>query len=133
MTEILGSAVLFDLDGVLIDSTSAEARVGRAAEHGVNLKKVIGRVHDRRRPATMREYLPSADHAENRAIEPRETQGASAITTLPGHPRIAAVSSEALHDSTSPPDQSGSPRLAGTLGGVNKNCGFSRRSRQASN
>ena len=63
MTEIHCSAVLFDLDGVLIDSTPAVTRVWRqwAREHGLDPEEVVARVHGRPSLATVREYLPNAD------------------------------------------------------------------------
>jgi sugar-phosphatase len=87
MTEIRCSGVLFDLDGVLIDSTPAVTRVWRqwALEHGFDPEEVVARVHGRPSLATVREYLPNADHAaENREIERREMQDADGIITLPG-------------------------------------------------
>lgn len=87
MTEIRCSGVLFDLDGVLIDSTPAVTRVWRqwALEHGFDPEEVIARVHGRPSLTTVREYLPNADHAaENREIERREMQDADGIITLPG-------------------------------------------------
>ena len=87
MTEIRCSGVLFDLDGVLIDSTPAVTRVWRqwALEHGFNPEEVVARVHGRPSLTTVREYLPNADHAaENREIERREMQDADGIITLPG-------------------------------------------------
>jgi len=87
MTEIRCSGVLFDLDGVLIDSTPAVTRVWRqwALEHGFNPEEVVERVHGRPSLTTVREYLPNADHAaENREIERREMQDADGIITLPG-------------------------------------------------
>ena len=87
MTEIRCSGVLFDLDGVLIDSTPAVTRVWRkwALEHGFNPEEVLARVHGRPSLSTVREYLPNADHAaENREIERREMQDADGIITLPG-------------------------------------------------
>jgi sugar-phosphatase len=87
MTEIHCSAVLFDLDGVLIDSTPAVTRVWRqwAMEHGFDPEQVVARVHGRPSLATVREYLPNADQAaENREIERREIEDADGIITLPG-------------------------------------------------
>ena len=87
MREIRCSGVLFDLDGVLIDSTPAVTRVWRqwALEHGFNPEEVVARVPGRSSLATVREYLPNADHAaENRGIERREMQDAEGIITLPG-------------------------------------------------
>ena len=87
MTEIRCSGVLFDLDGVLIDSTPAVTRVWRrwALEHGFDPTEVVAHVHGRPSLATIREFLPNADHAaENREIERREMQDAEGIICLPG-------------------------------------------------
>src|ERR1700721_2271542 len=87
MSEIRCSGLLFDLDGVLIDSTPAVTRVWRqwALEHGFDPEEVVARVHGRPSLATVQEYLPNADHAaENREIERREMQDADGIMTLPG-------------------------------------------------
>jgi len=57
------------MDGVLIDSTPAVARVWRnwAVEHGFDPAEVVGRAHGRPSLTTIREYLPNANHlAENR-------------------------------------------------------------------
>src|ERR1017187_9546671 len=87
MTEIHCSALLFDLDGVLIDSPPAVTRVWQqwALEHGFDPEEVVARVHGRPSLTTIREYLPNADHAaENREIERREMQDTDGIVTLPG-------------------------------------------------
>ena len=87
MTEIRCSCVLFDLDGVLIDSTPAVTRVWSqwALEHRFDPEEVVARVHGRPSLTTIREYLPNADHAaENKEIERREMQDADGIITLPG-------------------------------------------------
>jgi sugar-phosphatase len=87
MNEIRCKGMLFDLDGVLIDSTPAVTRVWRqwALEHGFNPEEVVERVHGRPSLTTVREYLPNADHAaENREIERREMEDADGIITLPG-------------------------------------------------
>jgi len=87
MTEIRCSGVLFDLDGVLIDSTPAVTRVWRrwALEHGFDPEEVVAHVHGRPSLDTIRKYLPNADQAtENREIERREKQDADGIIALPG-------------------------------------------------
>ena len=87
MTEIHCAALLFDLDGVLINSTPAVARVWRrwAIEHGFNPEEVVARAHGRPSLTTVREYLPHADHeAENREVERREIEDLDGIIPLPG-------------------------------------------------
>src|ERR1700690_3502932 len=87
MTEIHCAALLFDLDGVLINSTPAVARVWRgwALEHGFDPDEVVARAHGRPSLTTVREYLPNADHeAENREVERREIEDLEGVVPLPG-------------------------------------------------
>jgi sugar-phosphatase len=87
MTQIQCAALLFDMDGVLIDSTPAVARVWRrwAIEHGFNPEEVVARAHGRPSLTTVREYLPNADHqAENREVERREIEDLDGVVPLPG-------------------------------------------------
>ena len=87
MTQIRYAAFLFDLDGVLINSTPAVARVWRrwAIEHGFNPDEVVARAHGRPSLTTVTEYLPHADHdAENREVERREIDDLEGVVPLPG-------------------------------------------------
>lgn len=87
MTQIECSALLFDLDGVLINSTPAVARVWRrwAIEHGFNPEEVVARAHGRPSLTTVSEYLPNSDrHAENREVERREIEDLEGVVPLPG-------------------------------------------------
>jgi Haloacid dehalogenase-like hydrolase len=87
MTSIRCRGVLFDLDGVLVDSTPAVARVwaGWAREHGFDPDEVVKRAHGRPSLATIRELLPNADHAEeNREVERREIADVEGVLPLPG-------------------------------------------------
>jgi mannitol-1-/sugar-/sorbitol-6-phosphatase len=87
MTTISCNAVLFDMDGVLIDSTPAVARVwhGWALERGFDPQEVVRRAHGRPSLATVREYLPHANHeAENREVERREMEDLEGVVLLPG-------------------------------------------------
>ena len=87
MTQLRCAALLFDLDGVLIDSTPAVARVWHkwAIEHGFNPEEVVARAHGRPSLSTVREYLPNADHeTENREVERREIADIEGIVPLPG-------------------------------------------------
>src|SRR5882757_7833940 len=94
MTEICCSALLFDMDGVLIDSTPAVARVwGKwAIERGFDPAEVVGRAHGRPSVTTIREYLPDADHvAENREVERRELEDLEGVVFLPGARELLAA------------------------------------------
>src|SRR5450631_187436 len=87
MTQIHCAALLFDMDGVLINSTPAVARVWRrwAIEHGFNPEEVVARAHGRPSLTTVSEYLPNADHqAENREVERREIEDLEGVVPLPG-------------------------------------------------
>jgi mannitol-1-/sugar-/sorbitol-6-phosphatase len=87
MSEITCKAILFDMDGVLIDSTPAVSRVwtGWAREHGLEPDEVIKRAHGRPSLLTIREYLPDADHeAEDREVERREMTDLGGVKLLPG-------------------------------------------------
>jgi sugar-phosphatase len=87
MTQLHCAALLFDLDGVLIDSTPAVARVWSrwAVEHGFNPEEVVARAHGRPSLTTVREYLLNADHeAENREVERREIEDLEGVVPLPG-------------------------------------------------
>jgi mannitol-1-/sugar-/sorbitol-6-phosphatase len=84
-------AILFDLDGVLIDSTRAVARVWRqwAVEHGFDPDEVVARAHGRPSLTTVSEYLPNADHAaENREVERREMRDLEGVALLPGSAQL---------------------------------------------
>lgn len=87
MPEISCSAVLFDLDGVLIDSTPAVARVWSwwALKHGFDPAAVVRRAHGRPSISTVREFLPDADlELENRELERREMADLEGVVSLPG-------------------------------------------------
>lgn len=80
-------ALLFDLDGVLIDSTPAVTRVwaGWAVEHGFDPEKTVRDAHGRPSIETIRELLPEADHeALNRVLESREIADIEGVVPLPG-------------------------------------------------
>lgn len=81
------SAFLFDLDGVLIDSTPAVQRVWSrwAIEHGLQPDTVVAHAHGRPSLSTVRHFLPDANHElENREIERREIEDTEGIVVLPG-------------------------------------------------
>jgi sugar-phosphatase len=87
MAEIICRGILFDLDGVLVDSTPAVERVwhGWAVEHGFVPDEVVRRAHGRPSMTTIRELLPHGDHeAENREVERREISDVAGVVPLPG-------------------------------------------------
>jgi sugar-phosphatase len=87
MTRITCSALLFDLDGVLINSTPAVARVWQrwAMEHGFDPEEVTRHAHGRPSIATIREYLPGSNYElENREVERREIEDLAGVVVWPG-------------------------------------------------
>jgi mannitol-1-/sugar-/sorbitol-6-phosphatase len=79
--------ILFDMDGVLLDSTPAVARVWHAwaIEHGFDPTEVARAAHGRPSISTVREYLPNSDYeAENREVERRELADLDGVVPLPG-------------------------------------------------
>jgi sugar-phosphatase len=87
MIPIQCRGLLFDLDGVLVDSTPAVARVWQwwAREHGFDPDEVVKKAHGRPSISTIRELLPHADHAaENREVERREIADVEGVIPLPG-------------------------------------------------
>ena len=79
--------VLFDLDGVLVDSTPAVERVWTrwAEEHQLDARSVVKQAHGRPSIATIRELLPHADHAaEDRKVARWEIEDSADVVALPG-------------------------------------------------
>ncbi|MGA8151853.1 MAG: HAD family hydrolase [Terriglobales bacterium] len=93
MIEITCRALLFDLDGVLADSTAVVARVWTewALEHGFDPVEVVRQAHGRPSLATVRDYLPDADHElENLRVEGREIADVQGVVALPGAQELLA-------------------------------------------
>jgi sugar-phosphatase len=87
VTQIPCQGLLFDLDGVLIDSTPAVARVWKqwAREHGFDPDYVVERAHGRPSLSTIKEFLPDGDHQkENLEVERREVEDLEGVVPLPG-------------------------------------------------
>jgi sugar-phosphatase len=87
MPEITCGALLFDLDGVLVDSTPAVIRVWSrwAIARGFDPNEVARKAHGRPSIATVRDYLPYADaEAENREVERGELEDLDGVVPLPG-------------------------------------------------
>jgi sugar-phosphatase len=94
MIDFICQAFLFDMDGVLADSTPVVARVWAqwAQEHGFDPDEVVRCAQGRPSLTTIREYLPNGDHLqENREIERRELEGVEGIVTLPGAQQLLAA------------------------------------------
>ena len=91
MVTISCQAILFDMDGVLIDSTPAVARVWHqwALEHGLDPETVVRMAHGRPSRTTIAELLPNSDFdAEDREVERREMKDLEGLVLLPGAQRL---------------------------------------------
>jgi len=80
-------AILFDMDGVLVDSGLAVARVWRvwAMEHGFEPDAVITQAHGRRSIETVRALTPHLDAGrENLKIEQMEIEDTDGVIAVPG-------------------------------------------------
>src|SRR6201987_1800738 len=87
MRKIDCRGILFDLDGVLVDSTPAVARVWAvwAHKHGFDPEETVHKAHGRPSLATIRELLPNGDdEAENAEVERMEIEDVSDVIPLPG-------------------------------------------------
>jgi sugar-phosphatase len=94
MTNVSAQALLFDLDGVLINSIPAVERVWSrwAEERGFDVQEVLHRAHGRPSIETLRYLLPEADHeAENRLVEQAEIADVADIVPLPGVTELLAA------------------------------------------
>jgi mannitol-1-/sugar-/sorbitol-6-phosphatase len=84
-------ALLFDMDGVLIDSAPAVERVWRrwALAHNLNPDHVVAQAHGRRSIETIRAVAPHMDAGrENVHVEQMEIDDKEGVTALPGSVRL---------------------------------------------
>ena len=85
------AAILFDMDGVLVDSTAAVAGTwGRwAVLHSLDPQLVIDGAHGRRSIETVRAFAPHLDaQAEADRIESAEAMELNTVTVIPGALRL---------------------------------------------
>jgi len=87
MTIFRCSAILFDLDGVLVDSTRSVERQWRiwAGEHGIEGDQVMAVGHGIRAVEVIRTVAPHLDaEAEVRKLESREADDRDGVVVMPG-------------------------------------------------
>jgi mannitol-1-/sugar-/sorbitol-6-phosphatase len=81
------AAILFDLDGVLVDSTGSVDRQWRrwAEEHGLDPQKVVDTAHGVRTIEIVRRFTPHIDaQAEVVRLEKREAEDHEGVAVMPG-------------------------------------------------
>lgn len=81
------SAILFDLDGVLVDSTATVERQWNAwaQRKGIDVKAILAISHGRRTAEVIRDVAPHLDATkEAREIEKREAEDHEGLTAVPG-------------------------------------------------
>jgi sugar-phosphatase len=97
MITITCKGLLVDMDGVLVDSTPAVARVWTrwALKHGLDPDYVVRFSHGRTSLTSIRELLPHADPAEhiaeNRWMEQGEIEEIADVMALPGAQQLLAL------------------------------------------
>ena len=97
MVEVTCSGLLFDLDGVLVDSTPAVARVWTkwAIAHGLDPEETVRQAHGRPSIATVRDILPGADfEKENEVILRGEIEDTEGVIPLPGARELLSLLTE---------------------------------------
>jgi sugar-phosphatase len=85
--EVQTRGILFDLDGVLVDSTPAVARCWSrwAVQYGFDADEVVRQAHGRPSIVTLRELMPNGDYdEENRKMEEWEIADTEGVVPLPG-------------------------------------------------
>ena len=85
--EVQTQGILFDLDGVLVDSTPAVARCWSrwAVRYGFNADEVVRQAHGRPSIVTLQELMPNGDYEEeNRKMEQWEIEDTDGVVPLPG-------------------------------------------------
>jgi sugar-phosphatase len=107
-------AVLADLDGVLVDSTAATARVwwAWAVEHGLDPERVAHFSHGRPSADTVRQVAPALDpDAEAARLEAAQVADTEGVIALPGARELMAAPPGPFAVVTSCPDPLARARL----------------------
>lgn len=94
MSSLLCDAILFDLDGVLVDSTPCASRIwgAWAVKHGLDPVHVVHAAHGQRTIETVRQVAPQLDaRKEADAIDREEVDDVAGLRVLPGAKELLGV------------------------------------------
>lgn len=94
------AAVLFDVDGTLVDSTPLVERAARewAAEYGIDPDEFLSDAHGRRTLDRVADFLPPGQvHDATARLDALESTGTDGITALPGSVDLLANMSGLPH------------------------------------
>ena len=94
MTAFLCQAILFDLDGVLVDSTPCVTRIWSewARKHGLDPEHVVHAAHGQRTIETVRKVAPNLDaQRETDQIEQQEVDDTEGLQVVPGAGELLAA------------------------------------------
>jgi sugar-phosphatase len=94
MNELTCDALLFDLDGVLIDSSTAIVRNWRAwaDRHGIDVTQIMQVMHGVRSVETIRAVAPQLDAAQEAAwLTVREVADTDGVVPMPGACQLLAA------------------------------------------
>ncbi|MEE1756450.1 HAD-IA family hydrolase [Streptomyces sp. SP18CS02] len=91
---LTATALLFDMDGTLVDSTPVVERTWRrfAGRHGLDPERVLSTAHGRRTGETVAMYAPEGVDvaAETARLEAEEIEDVEGITAIPGAAELLA-------------------------------------------
>ncbi|MBE3014679.1 HAD-IA family hydrolase [Microbispora sp. NEAU-D428] len=93
-TSVVAAALLFDMDGTLVDSTAVVERTWRsfATRHGLDLARILAVSHGRRTEETVAEFAPAGVDVEAEAarLSAQEVADTEGIIAVPGAATLLA-------------------------------------------
>ncbi|AZQ34552.1 HAD family hydrolase [Streptomyces cyaneochromogenes] len=93
-TTLSPEALLFDMDGTLVDSTVVVERTWRrfARRHGLDAERILATAHGRRTGETVARYAPAGVDvaAETARLVAEEVEDVDGIVPVPGAPALLA-------------------------------------------